>query len=460
MNMKSILLTSAGLLSAFALLNLSGCNAANSGDTPSTGLAEPTAELAVTASSRSMTAAGYYYENTNLTVLASSEGSEFSSSTCVLTFDYKSAPTADFVTQETKESCNDYEFNLYSGPGVYRWSLEATDENGKVADTQIFATAITDPAADVYLPTNPDAEVRIISASTTPDANGYYVENTVITSDLLAIGSQRSTVTCEVTLDYQSNDDGAVFTNRDTVNSCDVQDFNLDNGPGIYRVKLVVTDGNDLIAEDQKFVIATSTDLLDRAYLTADFTFNVAPVADSLFDVEFNGRFSSESDTGDAITEFKWEVFVKNDDTETPYKTIIGLNPKPTVTVDRDGIYVTRLTITDELEQTAVTEKMFKVGGTGQTLIADFSVTIPSGAPVNIQVDASASTIGAGVDHYEWELISAGDTNETVFYQLDTESPTTVLPVAYSGIYYIRLTVIDVDGNEHEITRVVTIPVP
>jgi len=451
---------SAGLLSVVSVLILQGCNMANSGDEPSvpTTLAAPTADLNVRTVSRSTTAEGYYYENTTLTVEAESVGSMGSTVSCVLNFDYKGSPTADFVTKETFNSCQDYDFNLYSGPGTYRFKLTATDANGLVAEDQIFATAITDDNNDIYLDTTPRAVINVIDASQAPDSNGYYFENTTIVTDIEAIGSQRSDTTCIITLAHK----GAAateFTTIDTVNDCATTSLNLSNGVGTYQAKLVVTDGNSKVAEDQKFVIAIPTTLADTVYLNADFEATVSTEDGSLFDVFLDATSSAEGTGGDIAT-YSWEVFLKEEDevTETAVETVPDVaSPTTNVVVDRDGIYVARLTIVDASEAQAITEKMFIVSGSGETLVADFTVTIPANAPVNIEVDASASTIDAGVDHYEWEVYDI-TAEADIVYQLTVESATTVLPIATTGTYNVRLTIIDVDGNEHEITRIISVP--
>ncbi len=456
--MVSKTLLSAGLLGLSSGLILSGCNMANSGDSSAapTNLAQPTADLSVASVSRSATTEGYYYENTTLNVEASSVGSQGSTVSCVVTFDYKASPTADFVTKETFNSCQDYDFNLYNGPGTYRIKLTSTDANSLVAEDQIFATAITDPNFDIYLQTNPRATISIISASTSPDSNGYYFENTTLVTDIEAIGSQRSDVTCVITLAHKGT--GATeFTTIDTVNDCETTSLNLSNGVGTYQAKLVVTDGNSKVAEDQKYVIAIPEVLANTVYLNAEFAFTVSTDPDSLYDVFLDARTSSEGTGGD-IAKYTWEVFLKQEDEETELtdqRVVEVQSPTTTVTVNQDGIYVAKLTIEDAAENKAITEKMFKVGGTGDQLIADFSVTVPSASPVNIQVDASSSTIGGTVEHYEWEVMQNSTTS--VEYQIQTHSPTTVLPITTAGDYLIRLTVIDTSGNEYQITRIVSV---
>jgi len=461
MKMTSKGFISAGLLSVVSALALQGCNMANSGDEPSidpnSTLTQPVADIRVASSTRPATEEGYYYELTTLNVEAEAIGSMDSSVSCVVTFDYKISPTAEFVTKETKNSCEDYDFNLYSGPGVYRWSLVVTDGNGLLADDQMFATVISDAEANIYDGTEPLAEVTVLDASIAPDSNGYYVEGAIITVNTNAAGSSGSEYTCSTTLDH-NNDASEEFANLDTLLGCGVKDFSLSNGYGTYQVKLVVTDDNSKVAEDQKYVIAIPQALADSIYLNAEFDFTVSTDPESLFDVYLDATTSSEGTGGNIVT-YQWDVYLKEEDetTETQVETLISNSPTTTVTVDRDGIYVAKLTLTDDSEKTAVTEKMFMVSGTGATLIADFSVTIPTNAPVNIEVDAAASIVEAGIDHYEWEVYDM-TADASPIYQLTVESEATVLPIVTSGNYLIRLTVMDVDGNEHEITRIITVP--
>lgn len=298
--------------------------------------------------------------------------------------------------------------------------------------------------------------LQINSATTAPDVNGYYSEDTEITVGVTAPASPSSEVLCSTTLSHKALGIDTGFEEGDTLEGCKEQRFNFDKGPGTYRLKLKVTDMSNKVVEDQKFVIVKPSELREKAYLKADFEFTVT---DSLFGVFLDAGVSSQGSGGEIET-FKWDVFLKehDGDSDAPVKTVTTNALTTSVTVDRGGIYVSRLTITDVSGQSAVTEKMFKVGGTGEALIADFAVSIPAAAPVNIGVDASASVILGGVDHYEWELLAIGDdVDSTAAYKLSTESPTTVLPIVYSGIYLIRLTVIDQSGNEHENTRVITV---
>ncbi|MEA3406085.1 MAG: hypothetical protein U9R28_10175 [Pseudomonadota bacterium] len=460
MKMVSKSLISAGLLSVATSVILSGCNMANSGDEASepTNLATPTADLTIVSSSRSANDQEQYFENTTLRVDAAAIGSMGSTVSCVTTFDYKASANTDFVTKETFNSCEAYDFNLYSGSGIYRFKLTATDANTLVAEDQLFAIAIADDGSDIYQESDPMALVEVIGSSKEPNSSGYYFEDTTVTVSTEAAGSLGSDITCSIDLGYNDGT-AAEFTVLQTVTGCGVKDFNLYSGVGTYQMKLTATDTNTKVAEDQKFVITIPTELADTVYLNADFETTVSTDDGSLFDVFLDARSSSEGTGGDIAT-YSWEVFLKEEDeiTETAVETVSDVaSPTTTVVVDRDGVYVARLTIVDASEAKAITEKMFMVSGTGATLIADFTVTIPANAPVNIEVDASASTVDAGIDHYEWEVFSTmGDSTPT--YQLTVESATTVLPIAVTGTYLVRLTVIDIDGNEHEITRIISVP--
>jgi|GEM_PF-4184923 len=469
MNMKSTLLISAGLLTSLAVLSLTGCNGANSADEPSgsSTLPLPTASIRVVESSGEMNADGNYSQNTTLTLDGSGVGSMGSGvSTCLIEQDFKISSNADFVAKDSIDSCNMYEF-LMDTPGIYRYKLTVTDENALTASAQMFAFAVENNT-QIYLDDDPRGLVEIIGATTDPDTNGYYFDDTTVTVRTIASGASGADVNCLVSLDHYDKATEEFEAVDNIQGSCSLTtDFNLTEETGTYRVRLVVSDreSGEQVAEDQKFLIAIPTELANSLYLNAEFDFTVSEEEDSLFQVLLDANNSAEGEGGD-ITNFSWEVFLKEEDSlnDNAVKIVTGQGRQTNVVVDRDGIYVARLTLTDESGETATTEKMFIVSGTGDTLIADFSVSIPSGAPVNILVDASASTIEAGIDHYEWELTAVGDDSgvngedRTVLYQLETESPTTVLPVAYSGIYFIRLTVIDASANEHEITRVITVP--
>lgn len=300
----------------------------------------------------------------------------------------------------------------------------------------------------------PTAEVALQSAFPAADSQGYYEEDAIVTFNASAVGSLGSSVTCSTVLSY--NDEV-----KDTVLGCGENQFNLNSGAGAYRIKLTATDANSLVAEDQKFLIAVPQSLANSVYLSADFNFTTSSDVANSFDVLLDATPSTKGETGDIAT-YTWQIRLKQDDNDETLVSTVGPVNSPTtnVTVNQDGIYVARLTIVDDGDNTAVTEKMFSVG-TGSALEADFSIAVSGAAPVNIDVDASSSTIAAGADHYVWEVYpidgTSGEVAEDAIYRLTVESATTVLPIAVSGTYLIRLKVIDTLGNEHLIARLVSI---
>ncbi len=304
--------------------------------------------------------------------------------------------------------------------------------------------------------TEPSAAVSILSAVPVADDDGYYVERSTLSVSASAVGSLGSSVTCSTSLDHKSAI-ATEFTTLETLGGCGTKSFNLYNGAGVYRIKLTATDANSMVAEDQKFVIAVPTAIADTPYLSADFAFTTSSDVANLFDVYLDATSSTKGETGDIAT-YTWQVRLKQDDGDETLVSTVGPmgSPVTTVTVNQDGIYVVRLTVVDTSDQVASTEKMFSVD-TANTLIADFSATIPAAAPVNISVDASSSTVSAGVDHYVWEVSTIGAATDSVIYRLTVESATTVLPIVSAGNYLITLKVIDTLGNEHQISRVITV---
>ncbi|MDG6772762.1 hypothetical protein QCB45_00265 [Thiomicrorhabdus sp. ZW0627] len=302
----------------------------------------------------------------------------------------------------------------------------------------------------------PTAAVSVVSSTPEANSSGYYNERSTLTVNASAVGSLGSSVTCSISFDYKS----AVatdFSNLQTVSGCGAKDFNLYSGAGVYRVKLTATDANSKVAEDQKFVIAIPTAISDTPYLSANFNFTTSTDLANLFDVYLDATSSTKGETGDIVS-YTWQIRLKQDDGNESLVSTVGPNISPvtTVTVNQDGIYVVRLTVVDAGSQTATTEKMFSVD-TANTLVADFSATISGTAPVNIGVDASSSTVAAGVNHYVWEVSTVGAETDAVIYRLTVESATTVLPITSAGTYLITLKVIDNLGNEHQISRVVTV---
>ncbi|MDG6778213.1 hypothetical protein QCB44_05795 [Thiomicrorhabdus sp. zzn3] len=301
------------------------------------------------------------------------------------------------------------------------------------------------------------ASVTLTSATSTPDALGYYSENTILTYNASATGSMGSSITCSTSLSFN---DSVV----DTSLGCGEDQFILSNGAGVYRIKLTATDANSMVAEDQKFVIVKPSE----TYLIADFDYARSVDPATPYDLELDATPSTLALSN--IDTYTWQVRLKQDDENTNWTDTIQMHtPMTSITLNNDGIYVVRLTLVDDAEKTAMVEKTI-VMSSEQALEADFSVTVSGAAPVNIGVDASSSTVAAGVDHYVWEVYDTAtattaetdaETDSTApqpIYRLTVESATTVLPIVTAGTYLIRLKVIDATGNEHELTRVVNVP--
>ncbi len=299
---------------------------------------------------------------------------------------------------------------------------------------------------------NATANISIQSSIPIANTSGYYQEKSIVVVNATGSGSKSSLVTCVTTISQKANS-VIDYTVVDVITGCGNKEVALVNGAGAYKIKLVVTDGNSKTAESQKFAIVLPTTIGSDVFLSANFTATPSTSSESTFDIALDATSSTKGETGD-ISTYTWQIRKKeNDATSTLVSTVGPVNsPLTSVVVQSDGIYVVKLTIVDNGSKTASTTKTFTVSTGGDLLIADFSITIPAGgAPINIQVDASTSTV-TNIDHYAWDLY-ASDALTASIYHVETESVQANIPIVGSGIYLIRLRVIDTIGNEHEMTR-------
>jgi len=299
---------------------------------------------------------------------------------------------------------------------------------------------------------NATANVSIQSSMPAANASGYYQEKSIVIVNATGSGSKNSLVTCETTISKKANSviDYAVV---DVITGCGNKEVAFVNGAGAYKIKLVVTDGNSKTAESQTFAIVLPTTIGSDVFLSANFTAIPSTSSETTFDIALDATSSTKGETGD-ISTYTWQIRKKENDATTTLVSTVGPvnSPVTNIVVQSDGIYVVKLTIVDNGSKTASTTKTFTVSTGGDLLVADFSITIPAGvAPINVQVDSSTSTV-ANIDHYAWDLY-ASDTSDTVIYHVETESTQANIPIVATGIYLIRLRVIDSIGNEHETTR-------
>ncbi|HBQ44539.1 MAG TPA: hypothetical protein DD716_02660 [Thiomicrospira sp.] len=300
----------------------------------------------------------------------------------------------------------------------------------------------------------PSATISIQSSIPDANADGYYQERSKVIIQASATGSFGSAVTCVITVSHKANT--ATYTEVDILNDCGTRNIAFDSGAGVYKIKLVATDANSLVAEAQTFAIVVPNTIGSGSNLTANFTATPSDTPASTFDIALDATSSTKGETGDIDT-YTWQVRKKeNDSVGTLVSTVGPLNsPTTSIVVQSDGIYVVKLTIVDTGAKTTSTEKTFTVGDNGSLLSADFTVTATSPAPVNVQVDASTSSVN-NIEHYAWDLFSAEDLTVSL-YHVETEIVTANLPITASGIYHIRLRVIDATGNEHETTRLLQV---
>lgn len=299
---------------------------------------------------------------------------------------------------------------------------------------------------------NNSVSISIVASLPAVNFSGYYQERSIVTINASAIGSLNSTTSCLITVSQKANS-VLTYIDVDVINGCGEKTIAFVNGAGIYKIKLIATDANSKTAEAQTFAIVVPETINAAPILAANFSATPSASVGSGFDIALDATTSTKGETGDIAT-YTWEIRKKENDAQPALISTIGpLNsPITNTVVASDGIYVVKLTIVDNGSKTASTSKTFTVSTAGPTLIADFSITIPAGvAPLNIQVDASSSTV-ASIDHYAWDLYNSESITSSI-YHVETESKLANIPVVIAGIYLIRLRVIDALGNEHEVTR-------
>ena len=313
-------------------------------------------------------------------------------------------------------------------------------------------------------PLKPSVKISNIRSSGGLTTNGEYYERDSIEIALEVLGSQYSSVACEVFLQKLSSE-GYVNTPNSPMASCQNLVFNFDSGTGLYRLLAKVTDANSKTAETQRFLLVVPKSISDQPYLQAIFNHTTSSLVENAFEVLLDATPSKIGETGDIVS-YTWQYRLKQDP-ETSTITLKESGPITSVVFQSDGIYVVKLTVTDAGGKTASMTQQFGVG-LNQPISLSFtfsngtSVAVPgttAGAPTafNLQVDASGSVIAAGVDHYIWQVYKS-DALDDMIYEIQTETPTTTLPLIDAGVtYLIKLRVIDQTGNEHAYSQLVSI---
>lgn len=306
----------------------------------------------------------------------------------------------------------------------------------------------------------PQVRISSIQTNRSLTVRGEYHERDLITVGLVAQGSQFSGVSCNVSLQHLV-DGSYVDTPDSPIASCSDIRFILAPGAGVYRLYAKITDGNSKTAETQQFLIVVPQSVSERPYLQASFTQKVSKNENNAYEVQLDATNSTVGETGDIVS-YVWQYRLKQNPANTAV-TMTENGPKTTVVVQKDGIYVVKLTITDAGGRVSTMTKQFDVGIANSGLEVKFTTT-PStanstsgvgAAPVNLTV-TSTSIVSAGVDHYIWQVYKS-DALDTVIYELQTETKETTLPLIDPGTYLIKLIIIDKTGNEHDYSRLVTV---
>lgn len=150
--------------------------------------------------------------------------------------------------------------------------------------------------------------------------------------------------------------------------------------------------------------------------------------------------FTADADAADnhSIVRYSWEF---GDGT-----TATTTGPTVSKTYNTRGTFVARVTVTDDVGQTASASISFTISGSGVTASFTFSPTSPE-TDQTVQFNGSASTGSGGASITEWRWdFGDGDTEED-------DDPTTTHAYDREGTYIVRLTVVDSGGRTGTTTR-------
>lgn len=293
--------------------------------------------------------------------------------------------------------------HTYSQPGNYPVTLTIVDVLGRVGTTAQSLTvgAGTNPTATFFVtPSSPNVGQTVtFNASTSVAAPGHS-----ITSYEWDFGDGRTA-------------GGATVTHAYTA-------------PGSYTVLLRTTDSAG------RKGTSTQTINVGAAGLTADFNFSpTSPAVGQA--VSFDGT-PSKASTGRTITRYDWNF----DDGTT------GSGAQTSHTYSRTGTFNVRLTVTDDLGQTATTTKSVTVGGANPQAAFTFSPSSPRrGQAVSFDASSSRAASGRSIAQYAWNFddgsIAFGVTTQHAFNS--------------NGTFNVRLTITDDIGQTSTVTQPVTV---
>jgi PKD repeat protein len=210
------------------------------------------------------------------------------------------------------------------------------------------------------------------------------------------------------------------------------------SAPGVYQVKLIVTNSSGLSSQTVQPVTVGA-----GSAPAADFLINptTANVGETVF---FNGTVSSAG-TGHSIVRYDWNFGDGNRRS--------GSNVSHVYSVA--GTYNVMLTVTDEVGQTAQAVKTVSIGGSPATAVFTYSPTDPTvGTTLNFNASASKGEGTNTITSYAWDFgCTAGSTCTKA-----TGSGVTITNTYNTAFTYtVRLTITDSKGKTATTTQDITI---
>ncbi len=295
--------------------------------------------------------------------------------------------------------------NLVQGTYVFR--LSATDDDGASADD--------------------DMTVSVNAANQPPVANAGPDVNLVLPTNSVVITGSASDPENDIASIVWTQTGGAAADFTPNGTELSVQNLVA----GTYSFTLTVTDGGGLSSQDEMQIVVTATNQLPVVSAGADQVITL-PVSST----NLNG---TASDPDGSITTVAWTK------TSGPAATLTNAN-QLTSTVDNlvEGVYIFRLTVTDNDGDTAFDEVRITVNAAAvnQAPVANAGPNVSITLPVNaINLNGSGSDVDGTIQSYLWTKVSGPSATLT-----GTAQPTLQLSNLVAGTYIFRLTVTDDDG--------------
>jgi PKD repeat protein len=227
------------------------------------------------------------------------------------------------------------------------------------------------------------------------------------------------------------------FDGDGTVDATGQQATHSYDNPGVYTVKLTITDDDGATASND------TTVSVSEANAAPSPAFMISPSDPT---TEATVSFDASETTDDSgISEYEWD-FDGDGTVETTGEQV-------TYRYEETGTYTVRLTVTDTDGETAVASQPITIVEANQPPTATFTVNTSSPTTETIvSFDASSAQDDGGITRYQWDFDGDGTVEATggqPTHQYDTP-----------GSYTVELTVRDADGATDTTTRSITVSEP